>query len=436
MALWAAGGCAPNARAVRTMAPAPSYQPAGQNKCSVGASRSRPLIVEWPSHDRAALEAQRGKGTVVVSYQGCEMNILRHCSAPGAYSWVSVTPKEDRVSMKTEADLYANIPMNAVKFEGTLQRAGELNVAMTIVGLYESDRPEVGQTELVGRCDGATHVVAAISTGAFEFYAGGATEAGAAVKVGNAGAGGNVAAAHETLTRDGDTSACRLAHAEPGLAGGSAHGGAGPQTHAGSVSSSAPPVRCGAMLRLEVVPLGGAPQAAVEDVIDDPSTLQRKALGRAVTGLTLGGVALGLGVGAEVTAAQDSLGLSIGLGSAATVFSIVGGPVAASGRRTRQQLGVQGVPGLRIGGWVAYGLGAAGAVALLGTTPLMFDGGGLPPGVISSVAIVTVAGVSMLSAETLLVRRQSRFGPRLRADLRPVFSAGRRQAFAGIAGRF
>jgi hypothetical protein len=40
---------------------------------------ARPLIVEWPSADRAALEAQASHGLVVVRYEGCEMEVLRQC---------------------------------------------------------------------------------------------------------------------------------------------------------------------------------------------------------------------------------------------------------------------------------------------------------------------------------------------------------------------
>ena len=48
----------------RMPAAAPVFDPGPQQtKCSIAKSQSRPLIVEWPSADRADLEAQRLKGS-------------------------------------------------------------------------------------------------------------------------------------------------------------------------------------------------------------------------------------------------------------------------------------------------------------------------------------------------------------------------------------
>lgn len=62
----------------------PEYQPLDQTKCKVAASQRRPLIVEWPSADRAALEAQTRQGVVVVRYTGCEMEMLPSCRVKDA----------------------------------------------------------------------------------------------------------------------------------------------------------------------------------------------------------------------------------------------------------------------------------------------------------------------------------------------------------------
>ena len=62
--------------------------------------------------------------------------------------------------------------------------AGEgVNVAMALVGNYEAQRTRFDIRELEGRCQGATHVIAAAQVGAFELYAGAAAEIGADVTV-------------------------------------------------------------------------------------------------------------------------------------------------------------------------------------------------------------------------------------------------------------
>ena len=88
--------------------------------------------MEWPSADRAELEARAKSGTVVVRYDGCEMHVLSQCTAPGKYDYTAVAPKKDRLSIHTADELWAAMPMGAAKLEARLAGAGELNVAMTL----------------------------------------------------------------------------------------------------------------------------------------------------------------------------------------------------------------------------------------------------------------------------------------------------------------
>lgn len=226
-------GCGPSTPASQLAKP-PEFKPEGQTTCSIAASQSRPLIVEWPAADRAALEAQAHRGLVVVRYAGCELEVLRQCRAAGDYAFVSLTPKQEGVTIRDDDELYANIPVHAAKFEGKLQRAGQLNVNMTIVGMYEARTSGAAKPKLEGDCDDATHVVTALTVGAFEFFAGADATAGGGASVLGVGAGGKSTSHHETLSRDGTAEAC--AQAKRG--------------------DTEPPSSCGALLRLEVAPVG------------------------------------------------------------------------------------------------------------------------------------------------------------------------------------
>ena len=219
-----------------------AFAPTDQSKCSVSKSRARPLVVEWPSADRAALESQTRRWRGGVRYVGCEREGRPRCKAPGRYAYAALTRKRDRIVMKNEDDLYANIPVFAAKFEGKLHTAGQLNVAMTIVGQYESDRSAVEADDLEGDCAAATHVVTALTAGAFEFFAGSDDEAGVGAGALGVGAGARTAAHRELLTQDGDEHACDRA----------------------SSADTRPPDGCGALLRVEVQPITrqGAPVAA------------------------------------------------------------------------------------------------------------------------------------------------------------------------------
>jgi hypothetical protein len=224
-------GCGGNAAS--TLAKAPEFDPQGQTKCSINASQSRPLIVEWPSADRGDLEAQARRGMVVVRYTGCEMEVLRHCHTQKTYGYTAFTRKDDRITIRDADELYANVPIGAFKLEGKLAQAGELNVRMTIVGKYEAKDAFVDAGELQGQCAKATHVVVGVTVGAFEFFAGADAEVGAAVGVQSIGAGAKSESRRELLNRDGDRGACEQA----------------------TTKDPEPPEGCGAFLRLEVMPI-------------------------------------------------------------------------------------------------------------------------------------------------------------------------------------
>jgi hypothetical protein len=140
--------------------------------------------------------------------------------------------------------------VGAVALEAKLERAGQLNVDMMIVGRKEADRSKFTERDLDGRCDGATHVITGLTVGAFSFYTGASAEVGAGVRVGQLAAGAASAHGQEILSQDGDGAACIIAP-DPieGPTESSLDGGFGEPPVAG------PPSGCGALLRVEVVPI-------------------------------------------------------------------------------------------------------------------------------------------------------------------------------------
>jgi TPR repeat protein len=236
---------------------APAYQPKDQTKCGVERSQAHPLIVEWPSPDRLQLENKVSQGIAVVHYVGCEMTVLERCAVPSKYVYLGATRNEDKVEMKDEDDLYANLPVGAAKLEGKLRRSGRLTVNMNLVGRYEAQKNTVSPDELQGECAGATHFVYGVTVGAFDFYAGGDAAVGASAGIGSAGAGASSQAARETLTKAGDVSSCVKA----------------------TTADKSPPEGCGALIRLEVVPITqvGAPPAAAGSSGATPSDAARSA---------------------------------------------------------------------------------------------------------------------------------------------------------------
>jgi hypothetical protein len=217
----------------------PEYTADGQTTCHAASISTSPLIVEWPSAARGDLEAivEGHKSVAVVHFVGCTMTVLSDCTAPGKVSYLPYrNEKQDQLRITTADDLYANLPVGAAKLEGKLERAGELDVDMTLVGQYEATTGAVTRSDLVGSCEGATHVVERISVGAFDFHTAANANVGAGVKVMGAGAGGSSAATRDDIARDGRTEAC--SNAKP--------------------TDTDPPENCGALVRLQLLPLGAS----------------------------------------------------------------------------------------------------------------------------------------------------------------------------------
>ena len=205
----------------------------GQAKCGVRRSADKPLVVEWPGADRAALESRARGGLVAVRYEGCEMEVLTNCNAAGEYAYVGLTQKREGVKITSADELYAQLPVGAAGLEAKLERAGQLNVDMVIVGRKEATKTVFNERDLDGRCDEATHVITGLTVGAFSFYTGASAAVGGAVKVGNMGVGAGSSHGEEVLKQDGNGEACSVA----------------------SSADESPPEGCGALLRVEVVPI-------------------------------------------------------------------------------------------------------------------------------------------------------------------------------------
>lgn len=215
----------------------------GQARCGVSRSQARPLIIEWPSSDRGALEGlvERGAGLVAVRYAGCEMELVRRCEVAGSYRYTGVEPKRDDQMFRSADELYAKIPLGAAQLEAELERHGALALEMTVVGHYEAAREQVTRAELRGECERATHVIAMVTVGAFKLSTAGGAEVSAGAGIAGGAGGGVSSTAERGFERsDGDPGRC---------------GGGG---------DSAPPERCGALLRLEVEPIREPDEVAAQ----------------------------------------------------------------------------------------------------------------------------------------------------------------------------
>jgi hypothetical protein len=203
----------------------PSIAAAGLPQCTIVPSQLRPLIVEWTGADRGSLELRLKSGPVVVRYEGCSLELLPECTPAGTYTYAGFTRKRDHVAILSSDDLFTQLPVGAARLEGTLARAGALQIDMTLVGQYRSDLRDPRTDQLTGRCDGATHMISAAQVGAFALYTSATRELAAT--------GAQSVDGHEVLTADGVPAACEAA----------------------SAADLVPPDGCAALLRIELTPI-------------------------------------------------------------------------------------------------------------------------------------------------------------------------------------
>jgi hypothetical protein len=188
--------------------------PSDLGKCRVAASQSSPLVTEWPASEKANLEVLSHKGGVAVAYSGCSLRVLPQCRVHGNYQWQRTTPAVDSLSINDADDLYAKLPLGAASLEGELKRTGKLLVKTVVSGQLRLEGASVGDVPADGACAQATHLVTALSVGAFSLTAGGERQGnvGASIKVGEAKLERELSA--EQLRSAGDFDACGQSTAE------------------------------------------------------------------------------------------------------------------------------------------------------------------------------------------------------------------------------
>jgi hypothetical protein len=179
-------GCAP----LRPQTPILPELRGEQAKCRVAASQQSPLVTEWPASEKANLEALLRQGAVAVAYSGCNLRVLPQCRLRGGYAWQRTTPAADLVEINNEDELYAKLPLGAVSLEGELKRSGKLSVQTVVSGQMRLENFAVNEVPAEGECAQATHVLGALSVGAFTLNRGGSASAkaeGSVAEIGKAG---------------------------------------------------------------------------------------------------------------------------------------------------------------------------------------------------------------------------------------------------------
>ena len=211
LALSSACGGAPVAESVM---PNRGHDTAQLARCSVAASQEQPLVTEWPASYKARLEALLHEGAIAVEYSGCDLRIIDRCKLAGSYAWNKTTLSTDTTDIRDEDDLYAKLPLGAALLSGELKTSGALHVQTTVSGQMQLVGKAAEDATSGAECSRATHLVTALSIGAFKLMAGGDVSAGVGAEVGAAGVHGGGSRSQSIVRAAGDPASCERATKE------------------------------------------------------------------------------------------------------------------------------------------------------------------------------------------------------------------------------
>lgn len=190
--------------------------PTELSRCRVAASQEQPLVTEWPASYKARLEALLSGGAVAVEYSGCELRIVDRCELAGSYAWKKTTLSTDATDIRDEDELYAKMPLGAALLSGDLKTSGRLRVQTTVSGHMQLVGREATDATSGAECSRATHLVTALSVGAFRLEAGGEAEAGLGADVGLVEGRASTSQSRAVLRSAGEPERCAEAtDAEP-----------------------------------------------------------------------------------------------------------------------------------------------------------------------------------------------------------------------------
>ncbi len=177
-------------------------------RCRVGASQTGVLITEWSAAEKANLQAMLSGGAVAVEFSGCQMRVLPQCRLPGRYQWLQTTPTSDVLEIQSEAQLYAKLPLGAVSLSGELSKSGSLYVSTTVAGQHRLQGGDAEHVPNNSECEFATHLVGAVSVGAFVLSAGSRVKAGMDADMRVTSAGASMSRSTRILTYAGEPKTC------------------------------------------------------------------------------------------------------------------------------------------------------------------------------------------------------------------------------------
>jgi sulfatase modifying factor 1 len=145
--------------------------------CDRDSGSAEPDLFGWDPGSRAKLATLAVDGIVVVHYErnGCDimLDVLPRCTSRKAYYTYDRRPERETRTARDEREMLARFPIAVGRLRANLQQGMELRVDYAQTGVeHVPDGTRIESEDLIGDCDGATHVVSSIARGAFVLASG------------------------------------------------------------------------------------------------------------------------------------------------------------------------------------------------------------------------------------------------------------------------
>jgi uncharacterized protein len=201
------------------------------------------MVVDWTPETRGDLEVAMKEGLALLAYDCKSARLVAGCSLEGGYAYIGTTRRTKKIEMTTSDEVAANLPISGLSWMteigGKFARDTGLLAELVMVGKRSSAKKTAQRAELTGACDGVTHFVRAATVGAFAVASGSKAELGATATLMGKGASGDSKSATKLESHDGSLAACETS----------------------TPDGTTPPAECGAIMRIELEPIGGAATA-------------------------------------------------------------------------------------------------------------------------------------------------------------------------------
>lgn len=201
------------------------------------------MVVDWTPEQRGDLEVAMKEGLALLAYDCTSAKLVAACTLGGTYAYIGTTKRDKKIEMSTSDEVAANLPVSGLSWltdlGGKFGRETALFAQMSMIGKRSSAKKLAKRDELQGDCAGATHFVRAATVGAFAVASGSRAELGASATILGRGANADSKSATKIESQDGDLASCASS----------------------SPDAKQPPAQCGAIVRIELEPIG-APAVA------------------------------------------------------------------------------------------------------------------------------------------------------------------------------